>query len=231
MALNAGAQELLSGFEAALEKALAPMKENYPGPAGAGAGDTAAWKTAVLDSVKGWDAQPKPGQVVEYQKDGTLKFLSASASKGKNEASAAMGLGITGGPTIGRVPVLGIAVGGLVGMTVGHLIDGLFPPTSSGSLGFSVTNVGLKVGAMVALGAWGPGSFIGTVGTTVAIGLLGIQLLSDILPFDQWIQKIVSFFKGLLGGVGLGHRGPLRQDPSPLAQERNDLYAPIFGRN
>ena len=177
------------------------------------------WHTNLGKAATAWPSPPKPGEAILLEKDGGYRLISKPA---------AMGIA---GPTIGRVPVLGIAVGGLVGMTLGQLIDGLFPPTTSGDLGFSVTNVGLKVGAMVALGAFGPGSFIGSVGTTVAIGLLGVQLLSDILPFDEWIQKVVNFFKGLLGGVGLGQRGPMRQDLGPLAQERNDLYAPIFGRN
>ena len=231
--------ELLTDIDAIFQKALAPMKQSYQANADGPAGAVPAWKTAVLNSINGWDSQPKHGQVVEFQKDGTLKFLPAGAIMGQGGF-----LGAVEGPINNvwpTIPFGSIAVGGSVGRTVGELLDGLVPPrTADGKVNFA--NIAGKGGGMLVLSMWGS-KLMSRTGVIIAVAMLGMQVLTDLLPLDKWVMSIVNWFRKLFGQSPMGqHPGQgqsFKQQVTEVraqdvglradgAGSRGDLYAGIF---
>jgi len=65
-----------------------------------------------------------------------------------------------------------------------------------------------------------------------AIVVLGIELLSDLLPLDKWVQNVVDFFTP---NKAVGQTAPQRRlsagadQPSPIATPETDELARIMG--
>ena len=214
------------------QKAAAAKPADKPNPL-----STLPWQVNLGQSMLKWSEAPKSGQVIEILKDGSVKLLPAGAVMGAGGGL----LGVVENPINNLWPALplgSILVGGLTGVFAGELIDGFVPPkTSTGTVNFM--NVGVKGGAIVALAIWGP-SLMSRTGTIIAAGLLGIQILVDVLPVGKWMLALINMIRKLFG------KPPLTGPPTPAIQaqqqevnapagftgmQRNDLYAGIFGGN
>ena len=172
---------------------------------------------------------PKPGQSILMNQDGTFKILPKTAIMGAGGGL----LGVIEQPVNSFWPTLplgSVVVGGLVGMTLGELIDGFVPPKDA--LGkTSMTNVIVKAVGMIGLSMYGS-MIMSKTGVVISIGLLGAQLLADLLPVDQWIRNLVNWVKSLFGQAPVAqYRAAAAPTGFAGAQERNDLYAGLFGVN
>ena len=129
-----------------------------------------------------------------------------------------------------------VLVGGVVGMVLGGVVDGVVNPRNAdGSINFA--NVALKAGSILALGMWG-GKLMGTPGQIVAIGVIGIQVLIDVVPqLGRMIDWIVAQVRRLIpAGTMAQHQQTPVSVPVPhglgngyAPAARQDLYAGIFG--
>lgn len=187
------------------------------------------WQASMHQHLAAYKEGPRPDQVITMHSDGSYKIVPAMS----------VGMGAGGGaltvienPLNGffpNIPIGSIVVGSVVGITLAELVDGLVPPRAAGGK-MNMTNIAVKSGAIVALATFGP-KLMTKTGTVIAIGLLGAQVLADILPLDEWIGKIVAFFRKLLGFIpGVGTTAPHAQDisHSSMGAPRYDQYASIW---
>lgn len=193
------------------------------------------WQVTLNQDATKWLEPPKPGQIIVPQKDGTFKLLPATAAMG-----ASMGAGgfleMIERPINNLWPALplgSLVVGAVVGITVGELVDAFVMPVGiDGRVNF--VNVAVKGGAIVGLVMFGSTLMSGTA-KIVSIGLLGAQILSDVLPLDQWIRNFVNWVRRLFGmapTTTAPAQGQYRQEvlpPGNFTGARDDLYAGIFG--
>jgi len=188
------------------------------------------WQVQMSKGTSSWPEGPKPGQGIVVMRDGSYKLVPAAAIMGQGGGL----LGAIEQPVNAIWPALplgSIAVGAVVGITVGELIDGFIPPKSATG-GVNMVNVVAKGGGILALTMFGP-QLMSKTGTIIAVGLLGAQLLADLLPLDRLVQAIVNFFRKLFGQAPLAQREVMQEVAPPqgfTGGQRTDLYAGIFGR-
>ena len=214
---------------AALKPLQEHMAEQKKGVPAANPLSDLPWQVSLNQSASKWLAAPKADQAIVLQKDGSYKLVTGTAAMGAGGL-----LGIIENPLNGfwpAVPIGSILVGGFTGVLAGELIDAFFPPrTSTG--GVNITNVAVKGGGILLLTMWGP-MLMSRTGSTIAIAILGVQMLSDLLPIDQWIMNLVNWIKKLFGQTTTAQNRqlPMREVAAPggFMGRQQDLYAGIFG--
>ena len=111
-----------------------------------------------------------------------------------------------------------VVVGAGVGVLVAEVINGMTPRVSATG-GVATTNAIVKVAAIGAIGVFG-NKLMSPNARLAAAGVIGAQLVADILPLDQWVTKIVNLLKGGTGaGQRLGNRtspGYVMNQPMPI---------------
>lgn len=129
------------------------------------------------------------------------------------------------GLSFGGLPVGSIALGGATGVLITEVINGLFDPAGATS---KTTNLGAKVGAIFLLSMVGTKVF-SKQATASAATVITAQVLSQVLPLDAWIDKIVAMLRGTGTANRLSNRtiiagqGPLHGSPE------NDLLRSLSG--
>ncbi len=135
-----------------------------------------------------------------------------------------------------NIPAGSILVGGLSGIVAGEVIDGLVAPKGADG-GVSANNILVKLGAIAVITTQGK-KLMGQKSANFAVAALGVQVVSDFLPIDQWVDKIVGFVGKATGtppaGGGtaaaveqwLGQAGRVAQDP-PNVMEMDPLAGEV----
>lgn len=119
-----------------------------------------------------------------------------------------------------------IAVGGFSGLLIGELIDGLVTDRNTNVVIKSVTAVALASmrAVVVSKGAM-----------TFAAGVLLVQVLSDVLPIDRWIMRVIGTFRGTTATSAMrqltpGHQAIQRQSPTLVSPEADILREALSPR-
>ncbi len=143
---------------------------------------------------------------------------------------------------IPNVKLGSIVIGGTIGLITGELVDGFAPTENPDEI--PVKNVAIKGGAMVGLAFYGT-KFLSREARNSALTVLGLQVAADVLPLDDWIQKIVDKVRGVTGAatgattsstVGSGETDAaasqqtiLHRQDVPFAPASGDPLAVAFG--
>lgn len=91
-------------------------------------------------------------------------------------------------------------LGGFLGVTATEIIDGFSPPAAQGSP-INFTNLALKIGV-----AWGAAEFLpqytGRNAALISSALVVFSAVRDVTPLNDWIARVVAWFRGLGNGGG-----------------------------
>lgn len=124
------------------------------------------------------------------------------------------------------LPVGSALLGLPTGVIVGEVIDGFIPRrTADNSINFM--NVAAK-----GVGAWGMLSFgrnlVGKQAATFAAAALLLQVLSTVLPIDEWVSNIVN----AVSGIGKAkEEEPLTEAPARNAAHQAEAVAAAYQIN
>ena len=103
-------------------------------------------------------------------------------------------------PMVPGINIGTVATGGLTGLLIGELVDGLVPASGSGVMGGQGANIVAKAVAIFALTSFKQ-PLLSKQAAGFAGGILALQVAADVLPIDEWIQKAVSQVRSLTGGA------------------------------
>lgn len=230
--------ELVSDIVAKLQQA-APAGITVAEPAPA----TQSWTDLLHAGIAG-----KPGDAIWFDRVGkpvlTTKMGIIGMSGGLLEAVER--------PLNGIIPNLhlgSVLVGGATGLVIGEIIDAYQLPkiprldaaknpvldkNGQPIMDMNITNLAIKGGAMFLLGMLGP-KLMGGTGVIVAVGILGAQIVADILPLGKLVDWILKWFKKTPAPLAQFHQEiPVQEIPvnrymAQGAATRRDMYAGIFG--
>jgi len=144
--------------------------------------------------------KPEQGQTLQIDSQGNVKTVDLSQEV-TQEQSAVASIASKGDNMLGLgIPWGSVMVGAVPGIFVGDLIDGFVSPTTEEG-GTNIANIGVKVGVGAA-GTMYLSRYIGATPAKWFAGALVVQVASDLLPLDQWVAKVKSWFNN--GGTAQG---------------------------
>ena len=226
-------EALLGDIESLFAKHLPPavvepaaeMAQDDPKPA-------PGWSADLLKFAQELPGKPKETTVIEMLPEGGYRLMDRGDIV-RETIAADMRQGILGpieaavNPVFPAIPLGSIAVGGLVGLIAGEVIDGVVSPTTDEG-GVNPANIGVKV--VVAGGLWFVGRrAMSKQAVLFGITVLGIQVLADMLPLDRVVNWFVDLFNRN-GTVDTSNRRiitgtPLNQlDSGPSGDQIEDIF-------
>lgn len=96
-------------------------------------------------------------------------------------------------PKIGGVELGSIGIGGITGLILGEVIDGFVPPDDEEG-NTNMANILAKSAGAFIVATQGK-RLMSPTAANFAAGILVIQVLRDVLPLDQWIDKLVGWVR------------------------------------
>jgi len=174
-----------------------------------------------------------PGALLVLGQDHTWSSPTSSLMKGLGMDMGAAGgwLNAIESPLnrieIGPLPLGTIVIGGATGLIIGELVDQFFAPRTAAG-GINYINLGVKAGAIFALGMFGR-QLMSTGSVLLAAGIMGAQIIADVLPLSRLTDWILSLFGRTPAtryahsaqNVSNGHRSTeltMHQDTAALSQ-------------
>lgn len=189
-------EDFFTGIDKVLEKRLG-TPQVIPTGAPAATMEAPAW----LRDLSAWGQKVSPGASWDYiqkRPSGEYAFLRQGDIL-KNQWTVELREGFLApierslNSAFPMVPLGSIAFGTTLGIVAGEVIDGLVAPrTAIGTI--NMANLATKLilgGIIVTLGK----SIMTPVGALFAVGILGGQVLADILPLDKWVDWILGLFQ------------------------------------
>ena len=237
--------ELLTRIEQAIDKQFQSL--NKPGTITLKQPD---W-LAHLSQWAQANEKPSDKNILELAQDGKMRWLS-SADVQRESIMAEMRRGFLApveepvNRFVKGIPLGSMAVGTIVGLITGELVDGFVSQTKvdekTGKTVVNMNNIITKVVAGAAI--WFASKWVMTpMAALFAIGILVAEILADLLPIDQWAHSILGIFKKETRGTEpVRHlhqdgrvlnledlaQAPMRQEPPILVGSR-DVFAGVFG--
>ena len=193
-----------SSIAAALQKNLSPRLA----PAtGAEMAQEKAPDHSVLRAIHDWSLKPdtsapRLGEIIEVRQDGTVEIVTEQVMRERVQKAEMEQVGFALAPFVNQldnafgfnIPWGSIAFGILPGAVVSEVVDGVTPPRNvDGSLNF--VNL-LTKGVIAGVGVQALPPVIGRRASQFFAAGLGLFILADLLPINQWVANIVGLFGG-----------------------------------
>ena len=159
------------------------------------------WLTPFNKWASGLPQAPTHTEIIEVHQDNSYSLLPrAEVDRIVNMQRAGILSPIEGAlnPLVPRVPLGSIAVGSTFGLIIGEIVDGLVPGTT-GEGNMNVMNIFAKTLAAGGVFYFG-GQLFSRQAALFAVGVLGAQVLADILPLDTIVDTVVGWFSGAESG-------------------------------
>lgn len=196
---------------------------NFPGAGAEKAQDYPVPANDALKAIHSWTLDPdaippSDGQVIHLKQDSSVELISNAEMELRlqeaemNQPSAAGLVSTLDGaasaiPIVGAIPWGSIIFGAVPGALVSEVVDGLMAPRNAdGSVNFM--NLGVKA-VIAGVGVTFGKRLVGTKAAGFFAAGIGIFILADLLPVDQWVEQLTGLLKPSAAS---------NQDPAPVAQ-------------
>lgn len=226
-------QQVSGTFQEQFEKLLEEVKKNGGASVIAQQSEdkTVNPLTAWVNSL---DEQPGAGTVIDVQDDGGFRVLQ-KAEMGIEFAEMGAPLSFIERPLnsfLPNLPVGSVLVGGTIGLVVAEVLEGIAEGFSKNGDNGEIAGIGSAiVGNMAALALlWVAGEQVMSKrANTFAMAIPLVRIVSDLVPLDDFIAKVVDFFKDFGDKQARNPRGTVADAEKFLRAARHGQNTPIVG--